>query len=128
MSPLEFRRALPFALAAAAAVFSSGCERRAEGTVRVVVIGDPARIVDPAQGPLRPGEALLLSNAAQGLVRLDARGQIEPGLAERWNVSDDGLSYIFRLAANRWPSGRKVTAEQVARMLRKSIAQSGKNE
>src|SRR5687767_9767056 len=111
MPPFVFRRALQIALAAAAALVSSGCDRRDEGDVRVVVIGGPARIVDPAQGPLRAGEAVLLANAAQGLVRLDARGQIEPGLAERWNVSDDGLSYIFRLAATRWPSGRKVTAE-----------------
>ena len=46
-----------------------------------------------------PPDAVLLQNVAQGLVRFDAGGNIVAGLAERWNVSDDGLSYIFRLAS-----------------------------
>ena len=54
-------------------------------------------------------------------------GNIVAGLAERWNVSDDGLSYIFRLAATDWPNGRKVTAQQVARILKRSIASSSNN-
>jgi peptide/nickel transport system substrate-binding protein len=60
-------------------------------------------------------------------VRFDARGQVEPGLAERWNVSDDGLSYIFRLASEEWSGGGKVTARQVARILRQAIAENSNN-
>jgi peptide/nickel transport system substrate-binding protein len=69
----------------------------------------------------------LLNNVAQGLVRFDARGQVEPGLAERWNVSDDGLSYIFRLASEEWSGGGKITARQVARILRQALAKSSNN-
>ena len=108
MPPSALRRAL--ALLIAFAAFAAGCERRPEGAVKVVVIGETPKIVDPAAGPLTPGEAVLLTSVAQGLVRFDARGQIEPGLAERWNVSDDGLSYIFRLQAGEWPDGRKIEA------------------
>ena len=64
---------------------------------------------------------MLRANLAQGLVRFDGAGQIEPGLAERWNVSDDGLSYIFRLAAGEWPDGRKIMARDVARILTRQI-------
>ena len=106
---------------------ASACERQREGAVKVLVIGEPAKIVDPAAGPLSPGEAVLLANVAQGLVRFDARGQIEPGLAERWNVSNDGLSYIFRLASGEWPNGRRITAHQVARILRRTIARNSAN-
>ena len=60
-------------------------------------------------------------------MRFDPRGQIEPGLAERWNVSDDGLSYIFRLAAGEWPSGRKISAFQIARILRREIGANSNN-
>ncbi len=49
-------------------------------------------------------------------MRFDASGSIVPGLAERWTVSDDGLSY-FRLASMNWPDGRKITAEQVSRLM-----------
>ena len=120
--PSALRRALAMALVVAVAAFTPACERKPEGAVEVVVIGETPKVVDPAAGPLSPGQAVLLTNVAQGLVRFDARGQIEPGLAERWNVSDDGLSYIFRMAAGQWPSGDRITAHQVARILRRTIA------
>ena len=121
MPPSALRRALAMALLVAVAAVTSACERQPEGAVKVVVIGQTPKVVDPAAGPLSAGEALLLTNVAQGLVRFDARGQIEPGLAERWNVSNDGLSYIFRLASGEWPSGRKISAHQVARILRREL-------
>jgi len=64
---------------------------------------------------------VLVGSVAQGLVRFDASGNIVGGLAERWNVSDDGMSYIFRLAATKWPDGRTATAQQVARLLKRAI-------
>ena len=121
MRPLPLRRALCFALGAALALVGSGCGREAAGKLEVLVIGEPPSAAYPSKAPLGPADALLLASTAQGLVRLDARGQVEPGLAETWNVSDDGLSYIFRLANTEWPSGRKVTAEQVARQLRRQV-------
>jgi peptide/nickel transport system substrate-binding protein len=115
------------ALFVAATAFTAGCERQREGAVTVAVIGETPRIVDPAARRLTHGEAVLLNNVAQGLVRFDARGQVEPGLAERWNVSDDGLSYIFRLASEEWSDGRKITARQVARILRQAIGANSNN-
>src|SRR5688500_4002934 len=109
MRPNVFRRALGALLMAALACAGSACQRREQGTIDVAVIGGETQLVDPAQGPLDAGEALLLGSVAQGLVRFDARGQIEPGLAERWNVSDDGLSYIFRIGSTEWPGGGRVT-------------------
>ncbi|MEO5612704.1 MAG: ABC transporter substrate-binding protein [Sphingomicrobium sp.] len=127
MSPSALRRASATALLVAFAAIPSACNRQPEGAVRVAVIGATPKVVDPAAGPLAPADAALLTNVAQGLVRFDARGQIEPGLAERWNVSDDGLSYIFRLASGAWPNGSKVTAHQVARLLRREIAGNSAN-
>src|SRR4028119_728347 len=119
MPPPFFRRSVAVGLLIAGGALTAGCERQREGAVSVTVIGETPKIVDPAARPLRPGEAILLNTVAQGLVRFDARGQVEPGLAERWNVSDDGLSYIFRLAPAQWSGGRRVTAQQVARILRR---------
>ena len=127
MPPSALRRALAMALLVAFAALPSACNRQPEGAVKVAVIGATPKIVDPAAGPLAPPDAVLLNSVAQGLVRFDARGQIEPGLAERWNVSDDGLSYIFRLASGEWPNGTKVTAHQVARILRRELAGNSNN-
>lgn len=121
-----FRGSFAVALAALLAV-TTGCERKSQGVVQVLAIDGEPRLADPQAGPLSRSEAILVSSAAQGLVRFDAHGRIEPGLAETWNVSDDGLSYIFRLASTQWPSGRAVTAQQVARMLRRLIGQSSRN-
>jgi peptide/nickel transport system substrate-binding protein len=127
MRPPTTRRALRFALVAALASLATACDREDGGTVEVVVIGESVSVGDPSKAPLGTDDRLLLANVAQGLVRFDARGQVVPGLAETWNVSDDGLSYIFRLANTEWPNGRKVTAEQVARLLRRLAADSSKN-
>ena len=105
-------RTAALALAAVLAVSASGCHRKPEGVVHVVVIGDQPQLADPERGPLTAGDRVLADNVAQGLVQLDPRGQIVPGLGETWNVSDDGLSYIFRLANGTWPDGRKITAER----------------
>jgi peptide/nickel transport system substrate-binding protein len=121
------RRAAAIALAAALAVSASGCNRKPEGVVHVVVIGGQPQLADPNRGVLAAGDRVLVGNVAQGLVRLDPRGQIVPGLGETWNVSDDGLSYIFRLANGNWPDGRKITADQVARMLRRMMASSSRD-
>ncbi len=114
-------------LATALCAATAACQRKADGVVHVVVIGDSPTLADPERGPLDKPERVLVNNVAQGLVRFDARGQIEPGLAETWNVSDDGLSYIFRLAMRDWPGGRRITAEQVARILRRLIGPASRD-
>jgi peptide/nickel transport system substrate-binding protein len=100
---------------------AAGCRQQPQGMVKAIVIGGEPKLRDPALGPLPPEDAVLLQNVAQGLVRFDASGNIVPGLAERWNVSDDGLSYIFRLASASWPDGKKITAQQVARLLKRQL-------
>ena len=82
------------------AMLLSGCAKQGNDALAVAVIGTGPMTLGDALAPAQ-GEAqeVLRLNIAQGLVRFDSRGQVEPGLAERWNVSDDGLSYIFRLAS-----------------------------
>lgn len=113
---------------AAALSVVAGCRQPNTDALDVVVIGDKApTIVDPGAGPLTNAERVLITNVAQGLVRFDARGQIEPGLAERWNVSDDGLSYVFRLGSGDWPDGRAIQARDIARMLTRTLRRASRN-
>ncbi|NNC47166.1 MAG: ABC transporter substrate-binding protein [Sphingomonas sp.] len=91
------------------------------GETRVIVIDQQPELVDPARTAPDAGDAVLIDALAQGLVRLDARGQVVPGLAERWHVSDDGRSYIFRLGAANWSDGQPVVARDVAQALERLI-------
>ena len=115
------------AVLAAAALAVGGCGKQDEGVTRVAVIGPTPRLVETVSAPLSPGEALVRDAMAQGLVRFDERGQVIPGLAERWNVSDDGLSYIFRLQTGEWPDGRKIRADEVARILSRQLRPTSTN-
>ncbi|MBW8783083.1 MAG: ABC transporter substrate-binding protein [Novosphingobium sp.] len=122
------RRLLSLLLIPAVALAPAACKPQPQGEIKVVVIGAEPKLRDPALGPLPPSDAVLLQSVAQGLVRFDASGNIVPGLAERWNVSDDGLSYIFRIAAMKWPDGQKITAQQVARLLKRQLAGRSRNQ
>jgi oligopeptide transport system substrate-binding protein len=102
------------ALSAICLIALTGCEPRRDSSPI-----DVSAISDGATGSL--AERLLRSATAEGLVRFDATGGIEPGLAQRWAVSDDGLSIVFRLRETTWASGRRVTAEAVARLLRREL-------
>jgi len=123
---MALRKPLTILLGAALAL--GACGKDDAGPVRAVVIGQSMKIADPtAKGSLQPADAVLHGAAAEGLVRFDAGGQIVPGLAERWNVSDDGLSYIFRLGDRRWSDGTRVTARFVVRRLRAAAAPQSRN-
>jgi oligopeptide transport system substrate-binding protein len=121
------RRNAVVLLLAALILGPAACRQQAEGPLKAIVIGGEPKLRDPALGPLPPADAVLLGNVAQGLVRFDGTGNIVGGLAERWNVSDDGLSYIFRIAAKDWPDGTKITAQQVARLLKRELAARSRN-
>src|SRR6185312_5644959 len=105
-----------------------GCDQRSDaGPVVVSAIGGNIALADPARGALDHGNRLLLDATAQGLVRFDAAGQIEPGLAERWIVIDHGMSYLFRLRDAEWSDGDKVTSDEVVAALRRQIAPGSRN-
>ena len=54
--------------------------------------------------------AIMLGNHLyEGLVRV-YDGQIQPGMAESWEISDDGLVYTFHLRDALWSDGKPVTA------------------
>ena len=43
------------------------------------------------------GSRNIIANCFEGLVTLNPQGEIAPGCAESWSISDDGLTYTFRL-------------------------------
>lgn len=107
-------------LAATAMLAMAACSGSDTSPLGISII-DPAAQDKLDAAELEPGAEYLRAATSQGLVRLDALGNIVPGLAERWIVTDDGLSYIFRLRNARWENGDPVTSEHVAAALKRRL-------
>lgn len=52
----------------------------------------------------------ILINVFEGLTRADADGQPQPAMAEKWDISEDGLTYTFHLRDAKWTNGDPVVA------------------
>lgn len=83
---------------------------------------------------LDPGQAFEFSagevggNSYDRLVRLDINdtSKITPDLAESWTVSDDGLTYTFKIKSGlKFASGNPITAEDVAYSFERSVMIDG---
>lgn len=58
------------------------------------------------------GEAWIQYDLFEGLLTLDARGNLIPGAATAWEISPDGLVYTFTLREGAvWSDGTPVTAD-----------------
>ena len=65
-------------------------------------------------------EANILRDMLEGLVINDGVGEVVPGVATDWEVSDDGTTYTFNLREDAaWSNGDPVTAEDFAYSLRR---------
>lgn len=66
---------------------------------------DPAKTTD--------SDSLMVSQYIyEGLVRLDANGEIQPAIAESWIISDDQLDYIFEIRPNaKFSDGTQITTD-----------------
>lgn len=55
--------------------------------------------------------AEVLRDTGEGLISIAADGDLKPGVAESWTISDDGLSYRFKIRKNSfWSNGTRLTA------------------
>lgn len=80
---------------------------------------DPGRIQDAVMPEV-------LANVYEGLVAYDAKNEIAPALAERWEADDGGKSYVFHIRKAKFHDGRELTADDFRwsweRNLSKSLA------
>jgi oligopeptide transport system substrate-binding protein len=80
--------------------------------------GDPETL-DP-QKTQTTSEAHLLRDLFEGIVIHNAKGEVVGGVAETWNISEDGKTYTFKLRANaKWSNGDPVTASDFVYSLRR---------
>lgn len=83
----------------------------AAGNLRIGIQSEPSSLV-PAEvnGTIADGD--VLNDLYEGLTTVDASGEVIPGAASGWKVSDDGKRYTFTLRKDaRWSDGKPVIAE-----------------
>ncbi len=76
-------------------LFSACGEGGVDANIYFPIDNDPLYL-DP-QVVSAPGAKNIIANCFEGLVTVDSEGRIAPGTAERWEISDDSLTYTFYL-------------------------------
>ncbi|KDR95682.1 oligopeptide transport system substrate-binding protein [Peptoclostridium litorale DSM 5388] len=68
------------------------------------------KTIDPALNAAVDG-AIVTVNAFEGLMRLDDNDKAIAGVAESFDVSEDGTVYTFHLRDSKWSDGEALTAK-----------------
>ncbi|WP_425450152.1 peptide ABC transporter substrate-binding protein [Virgifigura deserti] len=67
-------------------------------------------------------ENVIENDLYEGLVTLSAEGKQVPGVAESWDISDDGTVYTFHLRQDaKWSNGDPLTAEDFVYSFRRAV-------
>lgn len=83
------------------------------GTYIEGVVGTPKHI-NPLLCQLNEADRDLCSLVFRGLTQLNEAGEATPALADTWNISDNGITYTFKLREDaKWEDGAPVTADDV---------------
>ena len=104
--------ALTMSMAVTAMPFGVSAEETDKTVVRINMESEPDNL-DPWLSAASDTEAVF-HNVFEGLVLFDETGALTPGLAESWDISDDGLTYTFHLRDDvTFHNGKAFSAEDV---------------
>jgi len=87
-----------------------------------ILNGAEPETLDPALATGQPDGRVVMA-LFEGLTRLNGKtAQPEPGLAERWEIFEEGRRYVFHLRTNAvWSTGEPITADDVVYSWRRVI-------
>ncbi len=95
----------------AAALMAGGAVAKSDITVAMQL--EPPHL-DPTSAAAGAIDSVLYSNVFEGLTRFMGDGSVVPGLAESWEISEDGLTYTFKLHSGvTFHDGTTMDAEDV---------------
>lgn len=84
--------------------------------------------LDPTGGAAAAIDEVVYANVFEGLTRFGSDGSILPALAESWEISDDGLTYTFKLREGvKYHDGSDFNAEDVKFSLDRARADDSTN-
>ena len=108
------KRLILATLALAGAMALSGCggskSASKNGKILTVEEGPDVETIDPALNQSADG-ANYITMISDNLLRIDKDGKVAPSMAEKYEVSDDGLTWTFHLRDGlKWSDGSDFTA------------------
>ncbi|NJD02398.1 MAG: peptide ABC transporter substrate-binding protein [Ruminiclostridium sp.] len=74
------------------------------------LMGEEPQTIDPGTNSSVDGGTYIL-HAFEGLTRVDKDNKTAPGIANKWEISTDGLTYTFHLRNAKWSDGQPVKAQ-----------------
>jgi oligopeptide transport system substrate-binding protein len=101
-------------------VLLSAGDAAAVQTLRRGTANEP-RTLDPQYVQGNAGAAIMY-DMFEGLLAVDAKGDLGPGGAASWTVSPDGKTYTFKLRPQlKWSDGKPITAEDFVYSFRRAV-------
>lgn len=114
-------------ISAAIVALCTGTALAAPDAITLGMVLEPPNL-DPTAGAAAAIDEVVYANVFEGLTRFGPDGAIKPGLAERWDVSDDGTVYTFHLRQGvRFHDGSAFDAEDVRFTLDRARAEDSAN-
>ncbi len=99
-----------FTLVLSTALFAAAAEETAAEQEMVLnwnLAADPKTIDPGLNGATDGGD--IIANTFETLV-VERNGEVRPGIAKSWDVSEDGLTITFHLRESKWSDGSDLTA------------------
>ena len=115
------------ALAGALAISAGTGAALAQGEITVAIQLEPPHL-DPTSAAAGAIDSVVYANIFEGLTRFASDGSIIPGLAESWEISEDGTTYTFTLHDGvMFHDGTTMDAEDVKFSLDRARAEDSTN-
>ena len=114
-------------MTAAAVTLCAGGALAQQNDVTIALQLEPPHL-DPTSAAAGAIDQVLYSNVFEGLTKFGPTGEVLPGLAEAWEVSEDGTVYTFHLRPGvTFHDGTEMTAEDVVFTLDRARAEGSTN-
>ncbi|MBO6775185.1 MAG: ABC transporter substrate-binding protein [Marinibacterium sp.] len=100
---------------------------QAQDNITIAMQLEPPHL-DPTSAAAQAIDSVVYTNIFEGLTRFMGDGSVVPGLAESWEISDDGLTYTFKLHDGvTFHDGSAMDAEDVKFSLDRARAEDSTN-
>ncbi len=122
---MKLLKSVLVATALALATSSAAIAQRTDIVIGMVL--EPPHL-DPTAGAAAAIKEVGYANIFEGITRIGPDGAVQPGLAESWEISDDGKVYTFKLRTGvKFHDGADFSADDVKFSIDRAMAEDSVN-